>query len=187
MRRTLILLIAILLTSSRVFAGPIIVATGVPVDGIGSNTQVGIYNAGTGEVTFYIPLSAAYSGIYGVTDSPGGFKVGTASDSGSGVSNALTMYMMFSPVQDPAQSAELSVVFEDLDLINVNDPSGFFEEIQFFDDSGSAISPLIDINGQTPGVTSPNSARPAKLPLAVGPLGRPVCIRWTNEVEEDAD
>jgi hypothetical protein len=122
---------------------------GTPVANTSSSATVGLYNSGTHATTFYIPLSQSHSGVYGV----GG--VGTSADSGSGygyndpTKTALTMYLMFAPVILPVQTASLSFTFTDLDLVGVNDPAYFFEDVQFFSKTGTALTPLITTNGQS--------------------------------------
>jgi hypothetical protein len=119
-------------------------ALGQPVESIGSNVQAvsncgsgACYNSGTGAMGFYIPLDSANNGTYG-TDIPGWWvgDAGTFSDSRNGSftnSNALSMYLRFTPLApSPLASAVLTFSFTDLDLIGVNDPSGFTETIQFF-------------------------------------------------------
>jgi hypothetical protein len=155
------LLIAVVATAccAAAQADPVSVL-GVPVTGIGSSTTaipncptmegVSCYNPSTGSFSYYIPLTTAYSGVFGVTAVSGG-TAGTVSDTGSGVANALTMYLQFSPVTVPALAATLTLNFVDLDLSGVNDPTGFFETIQFFSASGSALTPVISANGQSGG------------------------------------
>jgi hypothetical protein len=131
---------------------------GIPVTGISSTTQSVpncptlkgqvCYDSTTGKTTFYIPLSSSNSGVYGVTPVSGG-AAGTFADIGSGTSNALTMYLMFSPVSLPVQTATLTFLFTDLDLMYVNDPAGFFETVQFFSQTGTQLTPLITANGQS--------------------------------------
>lgn len=106
------------------------------------------FNAGTGSVTFYIPLS--YNGVFGVDDIGGGQTAGTVADVGDGLAESLTMYLRFSPVALPVSAASLRFSFVDLDLAGVNDPTGFFETVQFFDVDGKPISSLIAMNNQTP-------------------------------------
>jgi len=121
------------------------------------------YNPTTGAIIFFIPLTTANGGVYGVTPHPGG-TAGTFADTGSGASNTLTMYLMFSPVAVPAATASLTFAFVDLDLSGVNDPNGFLENVQFFSSGGTALTPLITTIGQSGGgpltltyITSGNS------------------------------
>ncbi len=151
-----VLAIILFLTPSILMADTVL---GVPVTGFGSTTQAVptcptlegevCYNATTGSVKFFIPLSTSTDGTYGVTNVGSGRTAGTFSDSGDGTSNALTMYLMFAPVTLPAQTASLTFYFTDLDLIGVNDPYGFFESIRFYSQSGVALTPTITTNGQT--------------------------------------
>ena len=74
-------------------------------------------------------------------------EAGTFSDSKSGAftnSSALTMYLRFTPIAPfPRATAVLTFSFSDLDLIGVNDPSGFTETIQFFSATNSALASVI--------------------------------------------
>lgn len=110
------------------------------------------YNPTTGRIIFFIPLSSANGGVFGVTPHSGG-TAGTFADTGSGASNTLAMYLMFSPVAVPATTASLTFAFVDLDLSDVNDPNGFLENVQFFSVNGTALTPLITTNGQSGGGT----------------------------------
>ena len=119
---------------------------GVAVDSAGSSATVGSTQTVThipDAIKYYIPLSAAQKGTYGVAPAtspctngfPGTFGgPGTCSDSGSGYgysdSSALQMNIFFDMTGLPAsKSAELSFLFDDLDLTDKNDPAGFFESI----------------------------------------------------------
>jgi len=133
------------------------VLLGVPVSGVGGTQAVpncptmegqSCYNATTGAITFFIPLKLSTSGVFGVTTVTGGTS-GTFADTGSGTSNALTMFLMFSPVDLPVQTATLTFSFIDLDLIGVNDPAQFFEKVKFYADDGTALTDWITTNGQT--------------------------------------
>ncbi|MCI0526480.1 MAG: PEP-CTERM sorting domain-containing protein [Nitrospira sp.] len=144
-----------------------ITSFGKPVVAMGSATAsipdcpllegASCFNPATGKITFYIPLS--YTGVFGVTVVEPGRTAGTFSDTGSGMSDSLMMYLYFSPVAIPAESASLQFFFTDLDLKGVNDPLGFFESVQFFDAGGDPISSLITVNGQLPA--------PGNLPFTV--------------------
>jgi hypothetical protein len=124
---------------------------GVPVTGIGSTTQAvptcspgptACYNPTSGTTTFFIPLKASTSGIFGVTNS-NGVKPGTFADTGTGTSNALTIYLLFSPVNLPIDTATLSFTFVDLDLAGGNDPALFFETVRFYSEDHTPLTPLI--------------------------------------------
>jgi PEP-CTERM motif len=136
---------------------------GVPVTGLTSTTQAVpncptmegsvCYNSTSGNITFYIPLSSSKSGVYGVTDVGSGKTAGTFSDTGSGTSDALTMYLMFNPVTLPVSSANLTFAFTDLDLKYWNDPTGFLESVQFFSSDGTALTGVIDSKNSSGGGT----------------------------------
>jgi len=154
---------SMILAYSHVARATPITSFGQPVVDIGSATSAvpdcptlegqSCFNTTTGKITFFIPLSSAYSGIFGVTPVSGG-TAGTISDAGSGTglnteSSALTMFLRFSPLASPAASASLTFNFLDLDLGGINDPSGFFESVRFFNVLGDAMSPFITTNGQS--------------------------------------
>lgn len=116
---------------------------GTPVDGLNSSTQVGIQNQESttfgfdaNVIDFYIPLSSGASGTYGV----GG--VGESSDTGS-TGGTLTMYMEFTPVS--AGPNKVLTYFDDLDVIGDNDPSGFLESVEFFDQGGTSLANVNNI------------------------------------------
>lgn len=141
--RTLLPIAAFLFTGTA-YASTMI--DGVAVDSAGSSTMVGSTQSVThipDAIKYYIPLSAAQKGTYGVAGTPapctdgypGTFGgAGTCADSGSGYgyldSSALAMNIFFDMSGLPeSQAAELSFLFDDLDLINENDPDGFYESI----------------------------------------------------------
>jgi hypothetical protein len=138
-----------------------VTAFGRPVTAIGSSTGAvpdcpalegdSCYNTATGSVGFYIPLRTSDAGVFGVTVVSNGRTAGTFSDTGSGTgsSDALTMYLRFAPVATPPDSASLRFDFIDLDLRNANDPDGFFESVRFYDESGQALTPRITVIGQS--------------------------------------
>lgn len=141
------------------------VIKGVPVTGLGSGATQAVptcgqgmegqvcYNSSTGAIGFFIPLSSSKSGVYGVTNVGGGRTAGTRPDVGDGTENALTMYLKFAPVTMPVSSASLTFTFTDLDLKGWNDPNKFLETVQFFNDNGQALTPIIRAAGQTCGST----------------------------------
>ena len=141
------LLIVATAVAGPAFAGSV---TGVAVDGVNSSTEVGAANA-QGVIDYFIPLSGANHGVYGVTSVAGGIA-GTFSDKGSGFgyndpnNDALQMYLRYdlSSLDVPAASATLSFRFDDLDLIPNNDPYKFFEDVQFNYYDGSVLNPLTD-------------------------------------------
>ena len=151
---------------------------GVAVDSAGSSTMVGSTQTVPhipDAIKYYIPLSASQKGTYGVAPAtspctngfPGTFGgPGTCSDSGSGYgysdSSALQMNIFFDMTQLPvSQSAELSFLFDDLDLTDKNDPAGFFESISLsywnwdtntnaFDTTPVVVAPTITAAGVSP-------------------------------------
>jgi len=163
MRMLRILLIGLMVLASASVAQAVpLTSFGQPVEGIlsssaaipdcpGSGGQP-CFDTGTGQFSFYIPLTSVNSGIFGVPLTIGpnsGKEAGTFADTGSGTAQALKMFLRFSPVANPAASASLAFNFEDLDLIGVNDPPYFFESVIFYDASGIAMSPLITTSGQS--------------------------------------
>lgn len=133
---------------------------GTAVGAVSSTTQVG--DIGNGDslnnaIEYYIPLSDATNGIYGVGSLCGGNGAGTCADSGYGsrydTSNGLLMNIYFDMTgQAESTTATLSFEFDDLDLMPDNDPNGFFESISLsywnwngasFDASPVALSPTI--------------------------------------------
>jgi hypothetical protein len=143
--------LAAMLASSAQYAGASTI--GVPVDALGSNTGVAAGNVGgDGTIRFFIPLSSADSGIFGV-------NTGTSSDSCSGGGSVscsggtLDMYLMFDPVA--AGPNLLTLQFDDLDLFGVNDPGTFVESIEIFD--AVATSLALITNATDPNVASADS------------------------------
>ena len=108
------------------FAASLAQATviGVTVDGIASDFTVGSTEVrpalgATPAVRYFIPLTYTPSDcVYGVT-------CGTSPDWGSG-GTVMAMFVKFAPVSTSAVTS-LEILFEDLDLIDVNDPWGFLE------------------------------------------------------------
>ena len=101
---------------------------GIAVDAVGSSHQVGLTEdraIGDDAIKYFIPLRDA-SGVYG-TGRACAHGFGTCSDSGDG-GGTLHMILQFAPVSTTTSSV-LSIVFEDLDLKNVNDPDNFFEKL----------------------------------------------------------
>ena len=130
----LVITTVVLFGSAAVNASTI---SGYTVAGFGETDQVGITSTagesvlGDGAIEYYIPLGDA-SGTYGV----GGF--GTSSDTGNG-GGTLAMWLRFAPVTAGA-GAKLNILFEDLDLMGANDPTGFFETVNVFDKDGTSIT-----------------------------------------------
>jgi len=130
----LVITTVVLFGSAAVNAATI---SGYTVAGFGEIDQVGIRSTdgdsvlGDGAIEYYIPLGDA-SGTYGV----GGF--GTFSDTGNG-GGTLAMWLRFAPVTASA-GATLNILFEDLDLMGANDPTGFFETVNVFDKDGTSLT-----------------------------------------------
>ncbi|TDJ41207.1 MAG: PEP-CTERM sorting domain-containing protein [Gammaproteobacteria bacterium] len=123
------------------FAATLAQATviGVTVDGVSSMTAVGETEnraalGGALAVKYYIPLTDTSDCVYGVS-------CGTSSDSGSG-GTLMSMFLMFDPISTPA-GYTLEILFEDLDLIDVNDPVGFLETLQVWNSVGISLTGLI--------------------------------------------
>ena len=72
-----------------------------------------------------------------------GDDCGTSSDYGSG-GTEMSMRIAFSDVA--AGDSELNLYFEDLDLMNANDPYGFFEEVAIYGTSGELLAEVTNIN-----------------------------------------
>lgn len=111
----------------------------------------------TGAIEYFIPLSDATNGIYGVGDLCGGSGAGTCSDTGYGsmydTADGLVMNIFFDMTGLPeAGSASLAFQFDDLDLTPDNDPNGFFESISlsYWDWNGAGY----DLTSLTPTIKS---------------------------------
>lgn len=115
-------------------------STGATVVGDTENRPV----LGGTSIRYFVPLGDT-SGTYGVSNS-GNF--GRFSDSGNG-GGLLTMYLRFTGLT-VGQGYNLSVRFEDLDLVGVNDPAGFFENLRVRTAAGADLSGLITSLGATP-------------------------------------
>ena len=135
--------------SGTAMAAPI---TGVAVQGDGSalpnsvvieNSPLGIPDA----IKYFIPLTTAAD----VATCVFGVNCGTSSDSGTG-GTLMSMFLSFTPVT-PGVSGTLSVLFDDLDLINANDPVGFLEEVTV-KSGGTEIISIDTFDGSI--ITSPN-------------------------------
>jgi hypothetical protein len=133
---------------------------GVAVGSVVSSMAVGT-TASDGTISFYIPLTSAASGTYGVSGK------GTSSDTcttPSCLGGSLDMFLRFAPVQLGANV--LTLDFSDLDLIGVNDPTYFLESITITP-NGSGPSVFID-ESTDPGVLSANSGTQVLvLPMAI--------------------
>jgi hypothetical protein len=139
---------------------------GEAVSAVGSSTGVGgplefrtalqpLANGGNA-IRYFIPLEN--TGNFGAAGTCGSLGFGTCSDNGDG-GGQLTMVLRFAGVST-TQSSTLNLYFEDLDLANANDPTGFFERIRIFKGhneppaAATALTPWItDINQSVVGVT----------------------------------
>lgn len=135
-------LVVMLAIAPATFAASV---TGVAVSGIDSATQVGstrYRRALDGRaIRYFVPLSDN-SGTYGVGNSCGGSGFGTCSDRGDGGGH-LDLFLRFDGL-NPDADGVLSVLFEDLDVAGVNDPSGFVETINVFSADGQSLTGNID-------------------------------------------
>src|SRR5580765_258363 len=133
---------------------------GIAVGSVGSSVAVGSA-ASDGTISFFIPLTSAASGTYGVA------AKGTSSDTCTTpncLGGSLDMFLRFAPVQVGANV--LTLDFSDLDLVGVNDPTYFLESV-LITPNGSGPGVLID-ESTDPGVLSANSGTQVLLlPMAV--------------------
>jgi len=124
-----------------------ILAYGKPYNPDPSSSTINYY-ASNNWIKYYIPLSSANSGIFGV-------NAGTTQDYGSGygygnANTALSMFLEFdltgAPVA-PSYEGYLKFYTIDLDLLPDNDPENFKEDIQFYFTSsgGGAFQQATDV------------------------------------------
>ncbi|MFN3230773.1 MAG: PEP-CTERM sorting domain-containing protein [Alphaproteobacteria bacterium] len=126
---TAVIFAALVFCASPVSALP---SLGVPVAGFGQSAAVGNYNAATGEIGMFIPLSGGFAGTYGV----GG--VGTSGGTFSPGVGRMDLYLRFDVTE--AGMHDLNLIFTDLDLDGVNDPSRFFESVRIYDAGGTQLA-----------------------------------------------
>lgn len=121
---------------------------GVAVESIGSSIEVGTTEhrdlLGGDAIKYFIPLKRLGNCVYGV-DTFGRYDhktCGVDADKGTG-GRELSMFLRFDPVSttDPSQ---LSILFEDLDLIGANDPWYFLESVNVLDATGTSLTGVID-------------------------------------------
>ena len=79
--------------------------TGIAVDSLGSTNHVGIQDS-NGEITYFIPLNDADTGVYGTGSTSCGSEIGTCSDTGYG-----TGY-------NPASALEMNIHFDLSSLVS---------------------------------------------------------------------
>jgi len=104
---------SMILASSHVARATPITSFGQPVVNITSATPAvpdcptlegqSCFNTTTGEITFFIPLSLAYSGTFGVTPVSGG-TAGTIPDTGSGTGSNSAVYTATSATKSVARA-----------------------------------------------------------------------------------
>jgi PEP-CTERM motif-containing protein len=147
---------------------------GIAVSSVGSSAAVGTA-APDGTISFFIPLTSAASGTYGVSGK------GTSSDSCTTpncLGGSLEMFLRFAPVQVGANV--LTLDFSDLDLIGANDPTYFLESI-LISPNGSGPGVLID-DRTDPGVLSANTgSQVLVLPMAVASNPFYVQLHFTSK------
>lgn len=137
-------------------------STGTTVVGDTENRAV----LGGTSIRYFVPLGDT-SGTYGVSSSG---NYGRSADSGNG-GGTMSMWLRFTGLV-VGQAATLTVKFEDLDLIGVNDPAGFTERLQIFNQGGTSLTGLITALGATPsggGTVTGNSTSQA-LTLFLGTM-----------------
>ena len=124
-----------------------VTATGIAVGSTVSSAQVGVIADGLfldNAIRYFIPLTDT-NGTYGTGPSCSGTGFGTCSNTGDG-GGLLRMILRFSPVSTTMPST-LSVLFEDLDLRNANDPAGFLESLEIVRANGTTLTGLITTIG----------------------------------------
>jgi len=116
--------IATLLLASTAAHATII---GVAVEGVGSDTQVGMTNP-DGSIKFYAPLSG--NEVYG--ESGGGMSSDSCYYPSTCTGGTLDMTLKFDGLGGASEGI-LGLFFQDLDLAGVNDPWFFFESLRVAD------------------------------------------------------
>lgn len=105
------------------------------IDGINAIVSLAGNGATTDDVIgYYIPLGDSGNCTFG--------DCGLSADTGAG-GQTMDMWLRFASVD--GGFSVLSLFFEDLDLAGVNDPTGFFEEVEVFDTSGTLIAGFDDV------------------------------------------
>ena len=161
--------------------------TGIAVSGIGSTTQLGLHpelnsgpdganQLGAGGIEYYIPLSGG-NGTYGVSN------YGLNPDFGNG-GGTEKMFLYFSPVSG---NSVLKILFQDLDLIGANDPSGFFETLRIFDQDGNPLTPVITSLGSFPNGSVSGDHSAQLLTLALGVVSGPLFLELDFHAHSDSN
>lgn len=133
----------------------------------GNNATVGDYVTrpaplGANSIQYFVPLGDG-SGTYGVTNS-GNF--GRVADSGNG-GGTLSLFLRFTGLTI-GQSYNLVTVFEDLDVLPVNDPANFTERLQIFNSSNVALTGALTSLGNFAGGSVTGDSTAQTLVLALG-------------------
>jgi len=147
---------------------------GVPITSLTDNTPVATDNVDSdGTIHFFVLLSGtATFGVDGGTNSDSCVSPGCTG-------GTLIMFLEYDPVTPGPNLVTLD--FNDLDLIGVNDPNGFFESIEFYDSDGTTLLAAVsdmtdpevvfaDFDEQLIQIAIPNAGNPfrAKLTLMSG-------------------
>lgn len=137
---------------------------GVPVKGltgVNATTTFSDFLPANGKIDFYIPING--NETYGV--SGGGLSPDTCS--GFGCGGSLTMFLRFAPVT-PGPNI-LTLLFEDLDLKGVNDPSGFLESLQIFSSNLVSLAFFDEFNDTfVVGAETTSNGQKIQMPVTVG-------------------
>jgi len=182
-----VLPIAVFLFAGAAHASTMIDGVAVGAPGVGETPGFGSIGNGpslSNAIEYFIPLTDATNGIYGVGSNCSGNAAGTCADTGSGSgyanANALQMNLFFDLSLQPAsKSAELSFLFDDLDLDGANDPPGFYESISLsYWDSNSAN--FVNVTGPITDVPPDPSIAPLSPPEV--DAGDPNLITWDTNL-----
>lgn len=159
---------ALALFSANSYAS--VISVGTPVDSSGSAVASG--NVGSdGTIRFYIPLSGGYAGTFGV----GGVGLSSGGFNGAGGAGSMDMFLSFSPT---AGGSVLRFFFSDLDLIGVNDPRGFLENIAIYNQDMTTQIAFVDSASDPEVIAANRSNQELLVSLAsVMPLGDPFIAR----------
>lgn len=91
---------------------------------------------GAEAIEYFIPLSGGSDCVFGVS-------CGLVKDSGYG-GKTMSMFLLFEDVSTSVAST-LNIVFEDLDLLGVNDPDWFRETLKIFEFDGGTKTALTEL------------------------------------------
>lgn len=162
-----------------------VISVGTPVDSVGAPVAGGNIN-GDGSLDFFIPLSGGYKGVYGV----GGVGLSGGWFNGWGGPGYMDMYLKFSPT---AGGNTLQLLFRDLDLIGIETPSGFLENVAIFDGAMTTQLAFVDSANDPEVISANQQTQELRIDLSsLLPLGDPFiaklrfgagAIRGWNTVE----